>query len=184
MTFNNDQIEAFAKRVDAVEQQNRRIVKQNRTLRMLVFALPAVALLVGAAANKTDVDAKTVTAEKLVIVDANGKPAIVIGVAQGKSEGRAIVVLDSKGTKRIELGLAHDKRDHGAAFFNLRGEDGKARIALVDRETGPRIQLIDEGYREPFVEMGLSNPKQIPFIEINDKTGKHMFGWGGNAYKN
>jgi hypothetical protein len=61
---------------------------------------------------------------------------------------------------------------------------GKGRIALVDRETGPRIQLIDDGYPEPFVEMGLSNPKQLPFIEINDKTGKNIVGWGGNRLQN
>ena len=84
-------------RLDEIDRQNHKILRQNRWLRAAVIVVPAVAILAGAAANKSDIDAKTVTAEKLVIVDADGKPAVVIGVTQDKfegrrSEGRAIVV--------------------------------------------------------------------------------------------
>lgn len=34
-----------------------------------------------------------------------------------------------------------------------------------------------------FVEMGLSRPKGIPFIETTDLEGDHMYGWGENAYR-
>jgi hypothetical protein len=98
---------SLASRVEGLEQQNRR-------LRWLLLGLPAGALLLGAsAAQLADWKGKSVTAEKLILVDGNGKERGALYVHGGEP------VLELYNKDHSLILNAGKSRDNGVGFMQF-----------------------------------------------------------------
>jgi hypothetical protein len=68
--------------------------------------------------------------KKIEVVDAEGRPRILIGQARDKETNRlqtGMVVMDEEGDRRVGMGMDED----GAAGFGIRHMDGSRRFAAV-----------------------------------------------------
>src|SRR6267154_2721981 len=79
---------------------------------------------------------KMLTAQKFLLVDSNGAPALGIFGKNGKT--RVEVGLNSNSVSRIVL---FDPQGKSQASFGV-GPDGQSGLALMDKEGNPRATLI------------------------------------------
>jgi hypothetical protein len=100
-------------RVEALERQNRR-------LRRMLFGLPALALLLGAsAAQVADWKGGSVTTEKLILVDGDGKERVALFVHKGEP------VLEVYNKDHSLLMNAGKSPDNGVGFIQFFDSQGK-----------------------------------------------------------
>jgi hypothetical protein len=109
----NEASRSLSARVERLERQNRR-------QRWLLLGLPAVALLLGAsAAQVADWKGKSVTTEKLILVDGDGKERGALYVHKGEP------VLELYNKDHSLLLNAGKSPDNGVAFIQFFDEKGK-----------------------------------------------------------
>jgi hypothetical protein len=110
-------MEELTRRVDLVEESCRRLGRQNCWLKLAVVVLPLVALVAGAVGSQ-DITARSVTAERLVIKDTQGRNRVVV---ETKKPGTTFEMLDPNGARRISLNVL----DNGSALIYQHYPDGK-----------------------------------------------------------
>lgn len=148
-----DPMRALTDRVSALERRDRR-------QRLALVVVPLIALALGAAgADVADWRGKAITAERVTIVDAAGKPRVVLS---GEEEV-GIVILDADGAERISLVDA--------------AKDGSPRLLIAG--DNPRLGIGD-GKGNVLFSAGRSERNGIPYVELLDGKGKTIVGWGGN----
>jgi hypothetical protein len=119
------ELDTIARRLDALDKENRRL-KQ-----LLVLAAIIVA---AAAAIRTQAAAATVTADRLVLVDAQNRARATFEMSAPLVAGTSYPVLtflDAAGKPRLRLGLAAR-----GPMLELVDENGKTRDYLAP--AGPR----------------------------------------------
>ena len=144
-----------------------------------MLGLPAVALLVGASADQVaDWKGKSVTTEKLHLVDAEGKSRATLAAG---GTGAELILHDGKG--RVRVRVAADFEGKGPAIF-LVGENDKVRAVLrsFEDKTGPLFMLANED-GTPLLSAGRSKANGIGFVEFLDASGTWKGGVGGSGLK-
>jgi len=123
---------AVMTRLEAVENRNRDLGRQNRVLKVVSALGLAVigALLLTAAATDQPVEMK---AERFVLVDGEGRECAIMGVSADGAP--ALTLYDSKGKARVVMEIAADQPR--LCFFD---ENGKATLTVPEprnRSWGP-----------------------------------------------
>ena len=140
-----NEIDILTARLDGLERQNTR-------LRWAALLVPAVALLLGAAQAATW-KGKTITAEEIILIDAEGKNRAKLHVAKGGAE---LILADQDGTSRVYLG--------------------------ANSETpGPLLQFYTKAGKTA-LSAGQSKDNGVGFVDFLDE-GQFKGGVGGNMYK-
>ncbi len=156
------------------------VARLERQLRTLKLALGATILVVGGLAltGWTSLQDETVTAQRFMILDADGIPRGMFGVlADGASVG--MMFTDLAGTKRIELSADPDGSPRVALWDDqerLRADlgmnpDGSARIVLADPSETGRAAL----------SVGNDGSAQMVFIDTDGSTNRAMIGTLGDG---
>ena len=161
----------------SVESRVQQLEKQNRLQRWLLLGVPAVFLLLGASTNEVlDWRGKSLTAEKLVLVDGEGKER---GSFAAGADGSQLILRDTEG--RIRVRTFADYEGEGPAFFLVNEKDKvAATVRMIDN--GPILVLCnDEG--KNLVAVGKSTGNGIGYIEFYDDKGNLKAGYGGTAIK-
>ncbi len=116
-----------------------RIERENRRLRLLGLVLLATALSACVALNATP-GTQTLTAERLLIVDANGETVIELGAVEG---GYGLQLRDGDGRVRVSL---HDNAEETGLF--VRDQAGDSRVGMAHfAHGGSGFALHGEGLR-------------------------------------
>lgn len=111
-------LKTLESRIEGLERQNRR-------LRWLLFGLPAVAALLGAAtAQVVDWKGKSVTTEKLILLDGEGKERGALYVHKGEP------VLELYNPDHSLLLNAGKSPDNGVGFIQFFDSQGKFKGGL------------------------------------------------------
>jgi hypothetical protein len=139
--------------IQSLEVRLNRMERENRRLRWLLLGLPAIALLIGAQAQKAVWKGKTVVAEEFILADPDGKT-------------------------RASLMMLKD-----GAHLVLQDQDGKARVRLAANPdgAGPLLYLYTKDEKAALAA-GQSKDNGIGFVEFYD-DGKIKGGVGGSALK-
>lgn len=120
---------------------------------LVLVVVPMAFLLGGAVMQRRDVDARTVTCEKLVIRDASGKMRATIGLEQTKA---VVKLYDPEEHQGIVLGVGGDGTSSFHMFYpNQEGKyfaigmiaakDGVASIAIRDARSGAATMHLHGG---------------------------------------
>jgi hypothetical protein len=124
----------LAERIDHIERTCWRLNRQNRWLKACAIVLPLIALAVGAGSQTKDLDARSVTAERLVIKDAQGRKRVTI---ECKEKRASCEMYDPTGARRISLNVM----DNGFASIYQQYGDGRAPsfgwVTPADGAKGP-----------------------------------------------
>lgn len=152
-----------------------RLERQNRRQRLVLLALPVVGLLLGAA-QVADWKGRSVTTEKLILVDSNGNER---GSFAAEAEGSQLVLRDKNG--RVRVRTYADYEGKGPAFFLINEKD-KVAATLRMIDNGPIMVLGNEDGKH-LVTIGKSVGNGVGFIEFYDDKGTLKGGYGGTAFK-
>jgi hypothetical protein len=136
----------------ALEQRVNQLEKESRRLKLLLIALPALALLLGAESQLPQSDHKTVKAEKFVLVNSNGEERALLFT---RDDFARLALLDEKGAQRVEL-RANSKTEH--------------------EKSGAHLQLSAEN-GEPVVTAGASDANGIGYVDFYDGAGAGPKHW-------
>ena len=161
----------------SVETRVEQLEKRNRLQRWFLLGVPALCLLLGASANDVlDWRGKSLTAEKLVLVDGEGKERGSFAAGAGGSQ---LILRDTEG--RIRVRTIADYEGKGPAFFLVNEKDKvAATVRMIDN--GPILVLCnDEG--KNLVAVGKSTGNGVGYIEFYDDKGNPKGGYGGTALK-
>ena len=102
-----------------IDERLQRLERQCTRLRLALFALPLVATVLGAAAaDMPDWKGKSVTTEKLTLVDSNGKARAVL---QLSSEGPTFGLLNEEQSQLVTIGKSKSTRVGAVYFYDDRG---------------------------------------------------------------
>ncbi len=156
------------------------VARLERQLRTLKLTLGATVLVVGGLAltGWTSPQDETVTAQRFMVLDADGIPRGMFGVlADGASVG--MMFTDLAGAKRIELSTDPDGSPRVALWDDqerLRADigmnaDGAARIVLADPSETGRAAL----------SVGNDGSAQMVFIDADGSTNRAMIGTLGDG---
>ena len=156
------------------------VARLERELRTLKLALGATVLVVGGLAltGWMSPQDETVTAQRFMVLDAEGIPRGMFGVlADGASVG--MMFTDLAGAKRIELSTDPDGSPRVALWDDqerLRADigmaaDGAARIVLADPSETGRAAL----------SVGNDGSAQMVFIDADGSTNRAMIGTLGDG---
>ncbi len=150
--------------------RNRLVVieAQVRWLKRLIIAGPALGLaLAGLLAADSITDSakfKTVTTERLSLVDERGRQTASLTT---ESSGPQLVLHDSKGQARVRIAAFHTS---GPAIL-LRDADNKLRASLKTNQNHEAEFSLNGENEEPWIAMGLSDSRS-PYILLNAPDGK------------
>ena len=164
---------------ESLEARLNRLERRCRWQSRLMIALPVVGLMLGASASQmADWKGKSVTTEKLTLVDAQGKD--VASLAAG-ANGAELMLRDAKGRTRARV--AADFEGQGPAVF-LVGENDKVRAVVrsFEDKTGPLFALTNED-GSTLVAAGRSKTNGVGFVDFHDSKGTWKGGVGGNGLK-
>lgn len=102
-----------------VDERLQRLERQCTRLKLALFALPLLAAFLGAAAaDMADWKGKSVTTEKLTLVDANGKARAVL---QLSAEGPTFALLNDDQSQLVSIGKSKSTRVGAIYFYDDRG---------------------------------------------------------------
>ncbi|MCK5603498.1 hypothetical protein KAR91_16555 [Candidatus Pacearchaeota archaeon] len=126
-----------------ITQRLGRLERQNRYMKLAGLA---IALLVGVsmltgAAKKPEI-ADEIRAKMIVVVDATGKPRIVMAVKSGKIGFSGISLYDSKGNARLFI-----QADDSYSSFSLMDSKGEDRLYMSshdDQDDGGSIAILNK----------------------------------------
>ncbi|MCI0463859.1 MAG: hypothetical protein L0Z62_43550 [Gemmataceae bacterium] len=164
--------------MQALADRMNRLEQQNRHLRWAVVALPVVGLLLGAATASNDGEGKTVTAEKFVLQDANGKTRAVL---TNEKDGPHFMLFHETDKPAIHLAANGDK-EPGPAIW-LAHEEGRTQVAIRGlKKSGPALHLYGEDPTKQGLYLGRDPVNGVPYVVIRD-DGKLIWGVGGSAVK-
>lgn len=121
-------------RLDKVERQNRQLKRSMIFLALVFLAL----VLIGAKAGLQEGNFSQVTAERITIVDDEGRELIQIGSDKERTGIRML----SKAGKRV-LGLGYSTPD-GESGILVADNDGRPRIGLGMDGNVPGVALVNE----------------------------------------
>lgn len=103
----------------ALEERVQRLEKQCFRQRLALVALPLAAALLGAAAaDMADWMGKSVTTEKLTLVDANGRARAVLQLG---AEGPTFALLNDDQSPLVSIGKSKSTRIGAVYFYDDRG---------------------------------------------------------------
>lgn len=157
-------------RLAILERQMSRAARQNRFLKVCLLLVPA-AFLLGSAAQKRDVDAGTVTAERLVLKGPDGKVRGRLGV---DPQGRALLELLRADERQAFRVMVTDGPNPLTSLFVLSPE-GKASVSAI--AAGPNTSLAVRGPSQKFwFYMGKRDPQGPPKLEVFDEGGDAVVG--------
>lgn len=102
-----------------LEERLQRLERQCTRLKLVLFALPLVAGILGAAAaDMADWKGKSVTTEKLTLVDSNGKARAML---QLTAEGPTFTLLNDDQSQLVSIGKSKSTRVGAIYFYDDRG---------------------------------------------------------------
>lgn len=102
-----------------IDERLLRLERQCTRLKLALIALPLVAGLLGAvAADVADWKGKSVTTEKLTLVDSNGKARAVL---QLSAEGPTFGLLNEDQSQLVTIGKSKSTRVGAVYFYDDRG---------------------------------------------------------------
>lgn len=172
-------VQAILQRIDALEKQNRSLIRAG------LFALLFVAAMVTMGQARPS---RTVEAEQFVLRDSQGRQRLVIGTPRNSGvafdlapDEPAIWIMGENGVDRAilsgdGLGFADEKGKRQArveisktgSALDLYDLNGKERIKLSGESTNPSVFISDkDGFAR--VSSGLINEQ--PSIIVNDRQG-------------
>lgn len=118
MQFESSLDGELEKRIEKMERLCGGLARQNRWLKVSLVFLPLITLAAGAATQNQDIAAKTITAERLVIKDNQGRNRVVI---ETEKPNLTFEMFDLNGARRISLNVM----DNGFASMYQHYADGK-----------------------------------------------------------
>ena len=102
-----------------IDERLQRLERQCTRLKLALIALPLVAGILGAAAaDVADWKGKSVTTEKLTLVDANGRARAVL---QLSAEGPTFGLLNEDQSQLVTIGKSKNTRVGAVYFYDDRG---------------------------------------------------------------
>ncbi len=102
-----------------IDGRLQRLERQCTRLKLALIALPLVAVILGAAAaDMADWKGKSVSTEKLTLVDSNGKPRAVL---QLTAEGPSLSLLNDDQSQLVLIGKSKSTRVGAIYFYDDRG---------------------------------------------------------------
>ena len=165
-----DQQTRIETRLAILELQTSRAARQNRLLKLGLLLVPA-AFLLGAAAQKRDVDAGTVTAERLVLKGPDGKVRGRLEVDQAGNTAFHLFGPEERPAFRV---MAHAKPRPMTSLFVLSPE-GKASVSAIAAEKDTSLAVRGPGQKFWFY-MGKRKPDAPPKLEVFDEEGNAVVG--------
>lgn len=166
-------------RLEALEHQNRGILRQNRILKIVFLFIPCLAFMLGAANEQSEV-ADKITTRSLIIENDAGQACVTIGT---EKLGGYILIHDSEGTYRLGLGLGKDDVETpGLVIMDKDGKKSLIELGITEKY-GPRFNMRCEDTANMFFEVGIAAVNGVPFYQLLDEKGELIRGVGGNAIK-
>jgi hypothetical protein len=159
-------LHALVARLEKLEEQHRRLLRQHRCMKWAVAVLLLGAALVGSVPRGQAGPPKgnVVEAERFVLRDAEGKERAVWGVGR---EGPHLSLLDTEARGRVVLAVTK-----GGAYLHLQDGDNRPRLELTAETGWSPLNVNDDdtlratvGWgREPM--LGLFDEKGGKVIEV------------------
>ncbi len=166
-------METLARRLDQVEQENRRLKQAG----VVVLAVIAAVVLMGQA-TKGKV-AKVVEAEKFVLRDADGKgrarlesfPSGLVRLALlDKDENIQSVFRVGAGTSTLILAGRNNKTILSTSFLSVSGKGGKSRLTLAVLPSGEQSLVLTDNTGRTQAELAIEVDGSSTF-GLFDRTG-------------
>jgi hypothetical protein len=157
-------------RLAAVENRLSRTDRQNRVLKVCVLLVPA-AFLLGAAAQRRDLDVGTLTADRFVLRGQDGKDRGRLEV--DPAGNTQFLLLDPEGRPAFRV-MAHAKPRPMTSLYVLSPE-GKASVSAI--AAGKDTSLAVRGPNQKFwFYLGKRKADAPPLLEVFDETGDAVVG--------
>jgi hypothetical protein len=168
--MSNELGDRIEERLAALESQASRTARQNRLLKVCLLLVPA-AFLLGAAAQRRDVEAGTLTAERLVLKGPDGKVRGRLGV---DPQGRTLFELLRAEERPAFRVMVTDGPNPLTSLFVLSPE-GKASVSAI--AAGSNTSLAVRGPSQKcWFYMGKRDPQAAPKLEVFDEQGNAVVG--------
>lgn len=157
-------------RLAALEAHRGRTDRQNRILKVCLLLVPASYLL-GAVAQRRDLDVGTITAEKIILRGQDGKARGRLEVDQTGNSLFQLLGPDEKPAFRV---MVHTKPRPMTSVFVL-SPDGKASVSAIAAQKDTSLAVRGPNQKFWFY-MGKRQPDSPPALEVFDEEGDAVVG--------